>query len=281
MSPVPNIHDVERSIKQASGKIKVAHVLLHGGPQVGKTSVKRLIFNYPPLAREYERSTRLLEAPVRAISTHKMMSTDHKKLEEVDETKLIQMVQKEVKSHLSKTEEKLRPSLSNFTNGGSENLDATIALAKKKPQKSSNEASDVPSETMPEVLTDIAKDLDSIDPDTLELFARQFVYLVDSGGQPQYSDLLPLVFQSESHNHMAVIPLSEELHQKPRNCINTGGKKVEFPDFLLLTQFSADRTSLPTRKIYRVQSHDNRDLPGSRKYRRNSGRKGKSPEIFA
>ena len=218
--------------------MKVARVLLHGGPQVGKTSVKRLIFNYPQLAKEDEKSTPLLEDPVRAISTRRMMSTDHKNLEEVDETKLIQMIQKEVKSHLSKREEeKLRPSPSNSTSRGSKSLDVGIAPAKKKPQTSSNEASDVPSKITPEVLTDIAEDLNSIDPDTPELFACQFAHLIDSGGQPQYSDLLPLVFQSESHNHMAVIPLSEKLDTKPHNCVNTGGKKVEFPDSLLLTHF--------------------------------------------
>ena len=237
-SPVPNIHEVERSIKQASGKIKVARVLLHGGPQVGKTSVKRLIFNYPPLPKEEEQSTPLLEDPVRAISTRRMMSTDHKNLEEVDETKLIQMIQKEVKSHLSKREEeKLRSSPSNSTSRGSKSLDVGIAPAKKKTQTSSNEASDVPSKIMPEVLTDIAKDLDSIDPDTPELFACQFAHLIDSGGQPQFSDLLPLVFQSESHHHMVVVPLNEKLDTKPRNCVNVHGERMELPDSLLLTHF--------------------------------------------
>ena len=237
-SPVPNIHDVERSIKQASGKIKVARVLLHGGPQVGKTSVKRLIFNYPPLQKEDEQSTPLVEDPVRAISTRRMMSTDHKNLEEVDETKLIQMIQKEVKSHLSKREEeKLSPSPSNSASRGSKSLDVGIVPANKKPQTSSNEASDVPSKITPEVLTDIAKGLDSIDPDTPELFACQFAHLIDSGGQPQFSDLLPLVFQSESHHHMVVVPLNEKLDTKPRNCVNVRGKKMELPDSLLLTHF--------------------------------------------
>ena len=237
-NPVPNIHDVERSIKQASGKIKVARVLLHGGPQVGKTSVKRLIFNYPPLPKEEEQSTPLLEDPVRAISTRRMMSTDHKNLEEVDEAKLIQMIQKEVKSHLSKREEeKLRPSPSNSTSRGSKSLDVGIAPANKKPQTSSNEASDVPSKITPEVLTDIAEGLDSIDPDTPELFACQFAHLIDSGGQPQFSDLLPLVFQSESHHHMVVVPLNEKLDTKPRNCVNVRGERMELPDSLLLTHF--------------------------------------------
>ena len=113
-----------------------------------------------------------------------------------------------------------------------------IAPVKKKPQTSSNdEASVVPSKIMPEVLTDIAKDLDSIDPDTPELFACQFAHLIDSGGQPQFSDLLPLVFQSESHHHMVVVPLNEKLDTKPRNCVNVRGERMELPDSLLLTHF--------------------------------------------
>ena len=108
-------------------------MLLHGGPQVGKTSVKRLIFNYPPLPKEEEQSTPLLEDPVRAISTRRIMSTDHKNLEEVDETKLIQMIQKEVKSHLSKKEEdKLSRSPSDSTSRGSKSLDVGHCSCEEK-----------------------------------------------------------------------------------------------------------------------------------------------------
>ena len=231
-------YDVQRAIKQTSGKIRVARVLLHGAPMAGRTSVKRLMLNYPPLAKEDEQSTPLLEDPVRAISTRRMMSTDHKNLEEVDETKLIQMIQMEVKSHLSKREEEeLRQSPSNSTSSGSKRLDVGIGPAKKKPLTSLNEASDVPSKIMPEVLTDIAKDLDWINPDTPSLFGCQFVHLVDSGGQPQFSDLLPLVFQSESHHHIVVTPLNEKLNTKPQNCINIRGKREKLPDALLLTHF--------------------------------------------
>ena len=217
--------------------MKVARVLLHGGPLVGKTSVKRLIFNHPPLAKKDEQSTPLLEDPVRAISTRRMMSTDHKNLEEVDETKLIQMIQKELKSHLSKRKrDEKSPDQSCSCDSDPTDLDDENGPPLKKFRPSLDETPEMPVE-MPLVLADIAKDLDSADPNTPSLVDCNFVHLVDSGGQPQYSDLLPLVFQSESHDHMVVVPLNDKLHQKPHNCVNRGGKKVEFPDSLLLTHF--------------------------------------------
>ena len=232
-----DIDDVTSSIKQVNGKMKVARVLLHGGPQVGKTSVKRLIFNYPPLAKEHEQSTQLLEDPVRAISTRRMMSTDERNLEEVDETKLIQMIQQELKSHLSKRkrEEKI-PDQSCSYDSGPTDLDDESGPPLKKFRPSSEETAETPTK-MPVVLADIAKDLDSADPNTPPLFNCKFVHLVDSGGQPQFSDLLPLVFQSESHDHIAVIPLNERLNSKPKNCVNINGKRLELPDSLLLTHF--------------------------------------------
>ena len=218
----------------------MARVLLHGAPQVGKTSVKRLIFNYPPLAKEDERSTQLLEDPVRAISTCRMMSTDERNLEEIDETKLIKMIQMELKSHLSKRkeEETKRPAKhsSNAREIRKSDIESEIAKNSAKPL-SMDEESQVPPK-MPEVLTDIANDLDSIDPkNTPPLFACQFAHLIDSGGQPQFSDLLPLVFRSESHHHMAVTPLNEKFDTKPQNCVNIRGKRKKLPDALLLSHF--------------------------------------------
>ena len=218
----------------------MARVLLHGAPQVGKTSVKRLIFNYPPLAKEYEKSTQLLEDPVRAISTCRMMSTDERNLEEIDETKLIKMIQMELKSHLSKRkeEETKRPAKhsSNTREIRKSDIESEIAKNSAKPL-SKDEVSQVPPK-MPEVLSDIANDLDSIDPEkTPPLFACRFAHLIDSGGQPQFSDLLPLVFQSESHHHIAVTPLNEKLNTKPQNCVNIRGKREKLPDTLLLTHF--------------------------------------------
>ena len=219
--------------------MKVARVLLHGAPQVGKTSIKRLIFNYPPLAEEDEQSTQLLEDPVRAISTCRMMSTDERNLEEIDETKLIKMIQMELKSHLSKRkeEETKRPAKHSSNARKFRKSDIESEITKKTMNLPKDEVSQTSSK-MPEVLADIANNLDSIDPKiTPPLFACQFAHLVDSGGQPQFSDLLPLVFQSESHHHIAVTPLNEKLNTKPQNCVNLRGKKEKLPDALLLTHF--------------------------------------------
>ena len=69
-----------------------------------------------------------------------------------------------------------------------------------------------------------------------DLFKQLWIYLVDSGGQPQFSDVLPLLFQSESL-YIVVVRLDIGLHEKYKNNYRSNGKCYELPDYLELTQY--------------------------------------------
>jgi len=65
-----------------------------------------------------------------------------------------------------------------------------------------------------EAVRSIKQQLPEVKPST-ELFDVDWFHLIDSGGQPQFLDVLPLLFRSESL-HIVVIRLTEDLDDKPK-----------------------------------------------------------------
>ena len=85
-----------------------------------------------------------------------------------------------------------------------------------------------------EAMRSIKEQLPKVKPST-ELFDVDWMYLVDSGGQPQFLDVLPLLFRNESL-HIVVIRLTEGLDDKPKVCFYDKGKDVyTLPDHLTLS----------------------------------------------
>ncbi len=66
------------------------------------------------------------------------------------------------------------------------------------------------------------------------LFNLDWIYMVDSGGQPQFSDVLPLLFQSEAL-YIVVIRLDQDLDVKQNNCYYSNGKENRLQEKLFLT----------------------------------------------
>ena len=66
------------------------------------------------------------------------------------------------------------------------------------------------------------------------LFNLDWIYMVDSGGQPQFSDVLPLLFQSEAL-YIVVIRLDQDLDVKQNNCYYSNGKENRLQEKLLST----------------------------------------------
>ena len=67
------------------------------------------------------------------------------------------------------------------------------------------------------------------------MFNSKWYHLIDSGGQPQFYDILPLVYRSPSLN-LVVIRLTEELDDRPKVTVHCQGKDdYGLPDKLLLT----------------------------------------------
>ena len=69
-----------------------------------------------------------------------------------------------------------------------------------------------------------------------ELFDLDWIYLVDSGGQPQFADILPLLFGSEAL-YLMVVRLDQDLDDKQDNCFCSSGKTYKLPETLTLTHY--------------------------------------------
>ena len=87
------------------------------------------------------------------------------------------------------------------------------------------------SETLKSIREQLAE---QVEPSS-ELFDVDWMYLTDSGGQPQFLDVLPLLYRNESL-HIVVTRLDEGLDAKPKVRFYSKGEDVcTLPDRLTLT----------------------------------------------
>ena len=80
------------AMKEGGGKMKPCNITLHGPPGAGKTSLKRLILGLPPLPKDEENSTNIMEKAVRAVDRNPLTSDGKKLLEAVDNDELTKMI---------------------------------------------------------------------------------------------------------------------------------------------------------------------------------------------
>ena len=101
-------------------------------------------------------------------------------------------------------------------------------------QSDSNHQSSLASLQSSEALRSIKEQLPNVEPST-ELFDVNWIHLIDSGGQPQFLDVFPLLFRNESL-HIVVTRLDEELDDKPKVRFFVKGKDIyTLPDHLTLS----------------------------------------------
>ncbi len=249
-----SIELVSEVVTGAKGKMKVVCFLLHGAPCAGKTSAKRLLLDQPPLYRG--NSTILMEDVVKAIrniGTIKVMAVNESclELEVMDGKKTIQMIQREIQKFLQVKNEKTSHKKSKGNKASSHHAtnntvhDHRPATPTPDPIHSLDEGksspppiTESPNPSRSELLHDIATDLDSFESTGgPTLFQCHHINIVDSGGQPQFSNLLPLVFLSQLHHHLVTIRLDQLLSDKPLNCYSQDGTTHHLPEYLVLSNY--------------------------------------------
>ena len=245
----------------AKGKMKVTCFLLHGAPCAGKTSAKRLLLGLPPLDRG--NSTILLEDVVKAIrniGTIKVTAVNQSclELEVMDGKKTIQMIRREIQKFLNaenkeafqekskRNKAKSSPATPHHTTNDRVHDHRLVTPTPGPSHSSLNEGKSGPppitksaNPSRSEVLRDIATDLDSLESSTdgRTLFECHHINIVDSGGQSQFSNLLPLVFLSQLHHHLVTVRLDQLLSDKPINCYSREGTIHQLPERLVLTNY--------------------------------------------
>ena len=188
---------------------------MHGAPAVGKSSLVQLLQRLPPLPKSQQHSTEVFQNPVRLINTDQFNLTGKNVLERVDERKVMRMIAAQITRQ--KTQSPL-PVASNKTSS---------------PGKVSTRQTDTV--VVSDVVKGIAAELSKVNTHTANLFRHHLFHIVDSGGQPQFTDVLPLMFPKVSL-HIVVIRLDEKLDDKPKiRYLVAGEDKCVLPKNLALS----------------------------------------------
>ncbi len=212
---------------------RITLCLLIGVAGSGKTHVKHLLLGLPP--PELRQSTPLFESPIRAISLSratytKTSSSSLWKFVSFDE--LDQMVIDSIKVRPSTQSRDISVDRVYFHEVGlpgglrvtkstleSEASDSAIAMPSTIPSPTHHEATTSrPAENMKDLpLSDLESELVELvskASGSQQLFEVDWVYLLDSGGQPQFQRLLP-AFVKHASAVLTVTKLNESLSHRP------------------------------------------------------------------
>ena len=107
---------------------------------------------------------------------------------------------------------------------------------KKKftPQRIPSPPQPIPPLTSSEAIKSIREQMGKYVEPSSEIFDVDWMYLIDSGGQPQFLDVLPLLYRNESL-HIVVTRLDEELDDRPEFRYIVKGTNVASPGNLRLS----------------------------------------------
>ena len=200
---------VNAAMAEGSGTLYQSNIVLQGPPGSGKSSLKRALLGLDPLPKEQQTATDIVEKAVRAISIDKVNN-----FEVIGNDTLIEMFADEVRRRKNQIEI-----------GQSLSIPLTLMNDVTTPVVTPGRS--------PSVLS-IMKALDwGTGP--FKIYDTNWYHVIDSGGQPQFSDILPLVHRSPSLN-IAVVRLTESLDDKPPvRFFEKGSNVYSLPDSLCLS----------------------------------------------
>uniref|UniRef100_A0A1X7VLD9 Death domain-containing protein n=1 Tax=Amphimedon queenslandica TaxID=400682 RepID=A0A1X7VLD9_AMPQE len=211
--PVSN-EVVDKWLKEGSVKLTVTRVNMHGPPGAGKTCALHLLLNEDPPTERVTDSTPIARPTVRATR----VSVDDLKWEKVTRAGLLERLASDLNvAAASQPEESLTTSPLQQPEHGhpsaSIEINETIILASSV----SNEANNDETETV------IQEIVDTIQRSAVQL-RGDWLYVIDSGGQPAYQELLPLFIRTASLN-IITLDLSQPLDKKLDFQYRIGGEK--------------------------------------------------------
>ena len=265
---------VAKAMEEGEGDLVQSNIVLHGPPGAGKSSVKRLIIGLPPLPKEKHTATDIVENAVRAISTSQM-----KHFKVIENEELIGMIANEVDHHKPQIKEEGKHSnnQTKLTASGKEPVQST---AKPAPVSTtvnigssfqSDEGSLYPQVSLKAASIQSIRDRLSKARGPVKIFDSHWHHVVDSGGQPQFQDILPLVYCNPSFN-IVVVRLTDGLDTKPKVCFYEEGQNVyTLPDHLApsnrqsivsMCQMAASQASLGGVAPYVMIVGTHRDMLG-------------------
>ena len=265
---------VAKAMEEGEGDMFQSNIVLHGPPGAGKSSVKRLIIGLPPLPKEKHTSTDIVENAVRAISTSQM-----KHFKVIENEELIGMIANEVDHHKPKIKDEEKSNNNQTKAEVSENEPLQFTAKPAPVSTTVNIGSSLHSDegSLPPQVSLKATSIQSIRNrlskarGPVKIFDSHWHHVVDSGGQPQFQDILPLVYRNPSFN-IVVVRLTDGLDIKPKVCFYEKGQNVyTLPDHLApsnrhsiisMCQMAASQASLGGFAPYVMIVGTHRDMLG-------------------
>ena len=218
-------------------KVETTILTIHGAPGSGKSSITDLVLGNPP-ARE-RHSTLVATSPVRSMAGCRIAANELVNWKRVGPQELMKLLADSIAylneqnpiEHTQKIEQTQQKSSMVGT------LKATLMEIIKsiigfKPDAKPQVEHDTSSKrsATAENLLSLLSSANASD----RLFSAHWIYLIDSGGQPQFQEVLPLFVQ---HNSINIIThrLCEQLSEKPVFEFVIHGKQTCLPSELQLT----------------------------------------------
>ena len=230
--------DFKAAMANGGGSLTHLNIILHGPPGSGKSSLKRVILGEDPLPEWLQNSTDIMENAVRAVSLDRI-----KQFAVVEKKNLIDLLAESMLQHIEEHQQQQTIKYDNqplvhYPLPDSENQSSPSAQSNETTSTiTSSTAKDRPSTSHSTSAVPQAGSSDTcyllrirtrVRPDirpSSDLFDSKWHHLIDSGGQQQFQDILPLVYNSPAME-IILMRLTERLHEKPKMCYTEMGKNT-------------------------------------------------------
>ena len=233
---------LEKGMKEGYVSLNNIKMVICGPPCVGKTAFRSLLLNNP---RPFKHnSTPIAARPVKAIER---IAAGIKVWEEIGEEDLLHMLS----DAICNTDEIIEPQSSYFESSTKPSLDLSPLTSMSKPTSSlmSQPALLQQHSHVHAPLSSIAapqsEDLNNVSKKIVKALAKErkglqklheatWIHLLDSGGQPQFTDLLRMFVRGNSI-YIIVMKVTESLHEKPTFVYSIDGKPLNTPKEMTMT----------------------------------------------
>ena len=229
---------LEKGMEEGSLMLNNTKITICGPPAVGKTAFNDLLFNRPPPLKHH--STPIACRPIQAIQR---ISAEGQVWEKVTEQDLLATLSDAILT----TEEDTKDTNTRDTSSASHSntrLEST-PLEEQTPSTPSGAVQSIPDDTTsphkPSTTSDtgyysnkIIKHLQQSKQRHRKHYEANWIHLLDSGGQPQFSDMLRL-FNRGNSLYIIVMKVTESLHDKPTFTYSINGKPLSTPKDMTMT----------------------------------------------